>query len=207
MNLKKEINKIKEDLNRDENKNEKYINKDNNKADLNENINPIKYKQISNSIIKLDELELVENIIKKFFKKDIKFYKLLFRATRDGFSPKDFHKKCDGINNTLILVRTQTRKRFGGFTHAIWDDYSKFKNKEKGFVFSIDNNSAFYNKNGIYNIYCTNYTGPSFRGGMHDFTIYYNKSMEYINETKTRYIFEGIKNFFIKDYEVFQVYF
>ena len=69
LNLKKEINKIKEDLNRDENKNEKYINKDNNKADLNENINPIKYKQISNSIIKLDELELVENIIKKFFKK------------------------------------------------------------------------------------------------------------------------------------------
>ena len=187
LNLKKEINKLKEDLDK--------------------NINPIKYKEISNSIIKLDELELVENTIKEFYKKDIIYYKLLFRATRDGFSPKDFHKKCDGINNTLILVRTQTRKRFGGFTHATWDDYSKFKNKEKGFVFSIDNNVVVYNKNGGYNIYCTNRTGPSFRGGDHDFTINYNKSMEYINETKSRYIFEGIKNFYIKDYEVFQVWF
>ena len=187
LNLKKEINKLKEDLDK--------------------NINPIKYKEISNSIIKLDELELVENTIKEFYKKDIIYYKLLFRATRDGFSPKDFHKKCDGINNTLILVRTQTRKRFGGFTHATWDDYSKFKNKEKGFVFSIDNNLVFYNRNGAYDIYCTNHTGPSFRGGEHDFTINYNKSMEYINETKSRYIFEGIKNFYIKDYEVFQVWF
>ena len=194
LKLKKEINNLKEDLNRC-------------KADLNKNINPIKYKEISNSIIKLDELELVENTIKEFYKKDIIYYKLLFRATRDGFRPKDFHKKCDGINNTLILVRTQTRKRFGGFTHATWDDYSKFKNKEKGFVFSIDNNLVFYNRNGAYNIYCTNHTGPSFRGGEHDFTINYNKSMEYINETKSRYIFEGIKNFYIKDYEVFQVWF
>lgn len=206
LKLNNEINKLKEDLNRGQNNLENFINKDN-KEHLNENINPIKYKQISNSIIKLDELEFMENTIKEFYKKDIIYYKLLFRATRDGFSPKDFHKKCDGINNTLVLVRTQTRKRFGGFTQATWDDYSKFKNKEKGFVFSIDNNSAFYNKNGTYNIYCTNYTGPSFRGGMHDFTIYYNKSMEYINENKSRYIFEGIKNFYIKDYEVFQFYF
>ena len=33
-------------------------------------------------------------------------WKLLYRASRDGFSAKDFHKKCDKKNRTLSIIKT-----------------------------------------------------------------------------------------------------
>ena len=141
-------------------------------------------------------------------------FKLLYRKSIDGKSANDFHKKCDGKSNTLILIKTKSGRRFGGFTEAEWDNYSKFKNYKKGFVFSIDNNEIYHNSKGDYNIYCYNNIGPSFRGGPHDFTIsnYANmtdQSFEYIYDkyikNERKYVLEGNKNFYVKDYEVYQI--
>jgi hypothetical protein len=30
---------------------------------------------------------------------------LLFRASRDGFKPKDFHAKCDGKGPTIVIIQ------------------------------------------------------------------------------------------------------
>ena len=172
-----------------------------------------KTNKIYNGIIKPDELDFIENEIKKSINKNIKNYKLLFRASRDGFEAKDFHKKCDGVSNTLILIKTKSGKRFGGFTEAEWDTYSEYKNGKKGFIFSMYNKEIYYNKYGQYNIYCNETIGPSFRGGPHDFTIWdlcntSNKSFEYIqNLNNNNYVLEGDKHFFVKDYEVYNVEF
>lgn len=44
----------------------------------------------------------------------------MFRASENNFSVKEFHKLCDGIPNTLTLVKTEFNKVIGGFTPIPW---------------------------------------------------------------------------------------
>ena len=47
-------------------------------------------------------------------------WKLLYRSSRDGFEPKIFHKKCDGIPNTICIIHTHNNNVFGGYTTIPW---------------------------------------------------------------------------------------
>ena len=47
--------------------------------------------------------------------------KLLFRASEHNFDPKEFHSKCDGIPDTLTIIRTSFDKTIAGFTHYKWE--------------------------------------------------------------------------------------
>ena len=51
-------------------------------------------------------------------------WKLLYRASKDGFTSNTFHAKCDGINNTLIIIKANN-KIFGGFTPLQWSNNNK----------------------------------------------------------------------------------
>ena len=46
-------------------------------------------------------------------------WRLLFRASRDGFAAESFHSKCDKKGPTLTVVRSGSFI-FGGFTEAAW---------------------------------------------------------------------------------------
>ena len=46
-------------------------------------------------------------------------WRLLFRASRDGFAADSFHSKCDDKGPTLTVVRSGSCI-FGGFTEAPW---------------------------------------------------------------------------------------
>ena len=46
-------------------------------------------------------------------------WRLLFRASRDGFAAESFHSKCDRKGPTLTVVRSGSFI-FGGFTEAAW---------------------------------------------------------------------------------------
>lgn len=46
--------------------------------------------------------------------------KLLFRASEHNFRAAEFHKYCDGIANTLTIVKTQYGKIIGGYTPIPW---------------------------------------------------------------------------------------
>ena len=46
-------------------------------------------------------------------------WRLLFRASRDGFAAESFHSKCDRKGPTLTVVRSGSFI-FGGFTGAAW---------------------------------------------------------------------------------------
>ena len=39
---------------------------------------------------------------------------LLYRATRDGFTAKSFHSKCDDIPNTVTIIKNNFNYGFGG---------------------------------------------------------------------------------------------
>jgi hypothetical protein len=92
------------------------------------------------------------------------------KTTRDGFSSKSFHSKCDGIDKTLTIIKTSNKYVFGGYTNASWSsNYDEYKSDNNAFIFSLINHI-----NKPIKIKCTNPTnsifncangGPTFGGG------------------------------------------
>ena len=59
-------------------------------------------------------------------------WKLCYRATVDGWKAENFHRKCNGIRHTVILVNCVTNV-FGGYTDRSWEGmdniFAKFSHK------------------------------------------------------------------------------
>ena len=170
-------------------------------------------EKIDTQIMKFNDLNLIETGVKNKLKKTIKKFNLLFRASRDGYSSSNFHSKCDGRGNTLIIVKTTNRRRFGGFTDLQWDQSGNYKTGSNPFIFSLDEKEIYYSKNGSNSIYCHSSYGPTFGGG-HDFYIcnncnssnssYENMNNSYENNGK-KYPLTGSNSFLVADYEVYQL--
>ena len=177
-----------------------------------EEIIKIKSANLDSHILKLYQLNLIEKGVLKNLNKKVKKYTLLFRATRDGFRASNFHSKCDGKSNTVTLVETTTGRKFGGFTDAQWDQSSSYKTGSNGFIFSLDKNEIYYNKNSSYNIYGNSGYGPAFGGG-YDF--YINDSCNSNNSGENsghsyetngkQYVLSGNSSFLVQNYEVYQL--
>jgi hypothetical protein len=109
-------------------------------------------------------------------------FRLIYRASIDGFSSDDFHKNCDGVSRTLTLVKEKENGYiFGGYTESSWDSSNCFKIDNNAFVFSLLNREKKPIKMNVeYDhsaIYCGVSVGPSFGGGC-DFEILYNLNGE-----------------------------
>ncbi len=102
---------------------------------------------------------------------------LKYRASRDGFSGKNFHSKCDGVSNTLTIIKTTNGNIFGAFAEKAWTNGSvadqkafiiSLINKEnKPFKAMISSTSPQGQVNGssgynYYALYCESSYGPSF---------------------------------------------
>ena len=62
----------------------------------------------------------------------------MYQASRDGFSSANFHFKCNGILDTLIVIQSNSSYIFGGYTEANWDGYG-YKSDANAFLFSLIN--------------------------------------------------------------------
>jgi hypothetical protein len=92
----------------------------------------------------LDSLIVTEfptEILRDFVSKR---FALLWRASRDGFHMGQFHSRCDGRSNTLVLVMDVGGNIFGGFTPVAWDSNGNYKNdtSNRSFVFTLKNPSG-----------------------------------------------------------------
>ncbi len=47
---------------------------------------------------------------------------LLYGGSENGFKVDTFHKKCDNIEHTLTLVRTEFGKTIGGYSKYKWNE-------------------------------------------------------------------------------------
>ena len=92
-------------------------------------------KQIDSKIIKTkEELKLIDDRIKnndEILKKKTINYKLLYRGTRDGDKVQIFHSKCDNKKPTVIIIKTNKRMRFGGYTEQIWNALMEMEFRKK----------------------------------------------------------------------------
>jgi len=71
--------------------------------------------------------------------------RLLFRASRDGMNPAEFHKRCDNVGATLTVVKAKHSPNiFGGFTTSSWNSTAKgwksvSSTKESLWLYSVVN--------------------------------------------------------------------
>jgi hypothetical protein len=172
---------------------------------------------MSRVVKKESELNFVKETIKENLNlnKTIEVIKFipLFSTSREGDSASQFHSKCNGKSNSLVLVKTKTGKRFGGFTSLHWSYASNnYANDSKAFVFSLDNKECYkYNNNGNA-IYCHSSYGPTFGGGL-DLCLSngcLNNNDSYTNQSSfdykgKNYALNGSSNFRPEVYEVYQV--
>ena len=115
-----------------------------------------------------DEFKLIykkihQNIIGYSKNKKLNF-QLLYKATRDGDMPADFHNKCDDAKRSIVLVKTTKNRRFGGFTTCSWEGGKGNVDDEKAFVFSLDKKTTYDNIPGNPAIGCDPNFGPIFSG-------------------------------------------
>ena len=52
--------------------------------------------------------------------------RLLFRASEHKFRSYKFHQHCNGVPHTLVLVRSEKGKTFGGYTPLPWKTPSEY---------------------------------------------------------------------------------
>jgi hypothetical protein len=60
-------------------------------------------------------------------------WSLLYRGTRDGFTGRDFHSKCDGHSNTLTILKAKENKL------VFWESSFTYKSDSNAFIFSLTN--------------------------------------------------------------------
>lgn len=113
--------------------------------------------------------------------------RLLYRASRDGFSSYTFHNLCDNQGPTIVLIKTSYGTVFGGYASSAWGSYnnnyyySQYLQAEGSFLFNLTTGLKG-NKGGIsgpsnqYGIYTDPNYGPTFGGG-HD--LYISSDMRY----------------------------
>ena len=168
--LKEEVKNIKEKLNILMSGNYKF--KDGNKDDLmakEDKIKIIGEEVIKSSSIVNNDLQKQSTILhwikKKTNKESIKF-ELIFKMTQHGSSYKDFYKHCGDKGPTLLLIKTDKNRIFGGFTPLNWSmrgECNSLKDKSnQTFIFSLNSMKKFDLKDkNKYAIRCSKY-GPNF---------------------------------------------
>ncbi|KAG4084074.1 hypothetical protein H8356DRAFT_1745881 [Neocallimastix lanati (nom. inval.)] len=69
--------------------------------------------------------------------------KLKYRMTEDGDSLQMFHSKCDNIPNNLVLIKSSSGARFGGYTDEAWTSGNNDVVDNNCFCFSLSNRKLY----------------------------------------------------------------
>ena len=146
--LKEEIKKLKEEI-----KEMKLLIEPLNKRFKEININKYTTYNEKSVIMKEEELNFINQALKFRINKEVKEIRKLYQATVHGDSANSFHSKCDGIPNTLVIIKSAGNRRFGGFTTKTWssDNYN-YETDKNAFLFSLDKQKIYpYNGRENYN--------------------------------------------------------
>eukprot|EP01099_Mayorella_cantabrigiensis_P005806 TRINITY_DN4716_c0_g1_i1.p1 TRINITY_DN4716_c0_g1~~TRINITY_DN4716_c0_g1_i1.p1 ORF type:complete len:529 (+),score=111.46 TRINITY_DN4716_c0_g1_i1:143-1588(+) len=139
---------------------------------------------------------------------------LLFRASVDGFRAKDFHRCCDAQGPTVVVFRTGSGKKAGGYANVSWRSQGGYKEDVEGksFLFSLDQKSKHnYKGNTGKAIYNDSSHGPNF-GFNRDLFLSSNCHVNHSSSADTNSYFvpsatylTGETKFQVDEYEVWRV--
>ena len=211
------INKIKDKI--QNNNNLEHIiefnyenNEINNLIDRLSNLGKIVDKFDNNKILFDSEIEFDQKLVKDWLGGKNFKAELLFRKTRDGSKPKDFHERCDNKGITITFIETEKGYKFGGYTELQWNSELKFQKDKTTFIFSFNNKEKYLSRNDNYSIYCASIYGPVFGCGQADIALgsgSLNKGQCYKDKRSTflsdRILTNGDELWNVKEVEVFKI--
>ena len=218
------INDINTNTNIDNNNNNNINNDINNKEEENigyispveKNINLFADSSIINSTEpqKSKELGLLLNFITPY--KTPISTKLIFSSEKEDDKASSFHKKCDNIAPTLILIETKEGFRYGGFTTQTWEstEQSIFKKDKNAFIFSLDTEKKYEITDEEKSIQCSMFWGPYFGEGgaicvpdnfLQEKNAFYQWPSSYDIPEKDELTFGQEHNINISKYEVYEI--
>ena len=136
---------------------------------------------------------------------------LLYRKTRDGSTPNDFHNRCDNKGITITFIETTKGYKFGGYTELQWDKSEKSKKDKSIFIFSFNNKQKYLARNNNNSIGCFINEGPRFGCGFPE--IYLKNSLNkgesldnaYCTFSQGRLLTNGESSWDVKELEVFKI--
>ncbi|PKC61141.1 hypothetical protein RhiirA1_466969 [Rhizophagus irregularis] len=158
----------------------------------------------------IDKLKIEDEI------KNLYEFKLIFRGSRDGFTPNKFHKICDNQSRTVAIIKVKNSNEIlGGYNPIKWESVNSYGTTNDSFIFSFMNKNI--NNHVISRVrenkYAINYLdryGPSF--GFRDLVIFGGDVDDFRNcknfckkKSYEKNIRETENVFSIEEYEIFQI--
>ena len=142
--------------------------------------------------------------------------KLIFSSEKEDDKASSFHKNCDNIAPTLILIETKEGFRYGGFTTQKWEspEQTIFKNDKNAFIFSLDTEKKYDVTDHEKSIQCSMFWGPYFGEGgaicvpdnfLQEKNAFYQWPSSYDISEKDELTFGQEHNINISKYEVYQI--
>ena len=74
-------------------------------------------------------------------------YNLLYQISRDGDNISTFYNKVKNKYPTLILIKSKSGYKFGGYTTQTWEITDIYKKDELSFLFSLNKQKKYNIKN------------------------------------------------------------
>ena len=161
---------------------------------------------------------------------NIKAIRLLYRATRDGFTHSAFHSNCDGKANTITIIKNNLNYVFGGYASKAWHSNNEWIQDSDAFIFSLRRNGISTNEKykvtkpqNAYQGYYSTYFWLFGFGGGHDIAVKANSNTEtgsctyfgysyelpegytYGNESANSYLSGNFNKWLTTEIEVFQL--
>ncbi len=190
---------------------------------LNKNFGKLVYGGLNSVIMNQEETINLIDFIKP------KSFDLLYRTTRDGFASSVFHSKCNGKENTVVIIKNNFNYVFGGCTSAKWGNDCSYGSEPNAYIFTLRRNgildvnkfmvkdaqttifsrSSFGNyASGYHCDILINYNSNTCKGSQTDFGSSYNLPKGYKHkEDKTKCYLAGSYNGWLtEEIEVYQVY-
>ncbi len=136
---------------------------------------------------------------------------MLFRKSKVGETPKDFHNKCDNKGITILIVETTKGYKLRAYTELNLDS-NKGKKRIIQHLFSFNNKKKYEAKNNNGSIGCNNcndlWYGSSFPEIYFDGTLNKGKTFDY--KSYTTFLIEkaltnGEEYWDVKELEVFKI--
>jgi len=118
-------------------------------------------------------------LLKSWAPKNLKFApKLVYRGSRDGLDGATFHKKCDGLKNTISIIKCKFNgasksSLIGGYLDAAWGTSGGYIQSSNSFIFSLSTKTKCTITNTTYGGSGQAGYGPTFGGG-HDIGVILN---------------------------------
>ena len=162
---------------------------------------------------KIDDFNLINNKLTQIYNEEELKYDLIYRASERRDLAKTFKEKCKNIRGTLIVVKTDEKKIFGGFTTQLWDDSERNYDDDKAFCFSLNKKKIYELKPYCSAIGCDKGSGPRFNYMFMIYNKFFLKGGKLFSENISHYngqkedfeLTDGEEQFLVEELEVFKI--